>query len=134
MKADLKDRLALLTFLVEDNAIIRTNLEQTLSELAGVELVGHADTEPRAIAWLRANPERWQLLIVDLFLQDGNGLGVLAACRERLPWQRVVVLSNYATESMRKRCIDMYAADAVFDKSTEIEALLDFCHRQQRPA
>lgn len=119
--------MTLPTFLVEDNAIIRTNLVQTLVELAGVELLGHAATEATAIEWLVANAERWTLLIVDLFLADGNGLGVLAACRVRTPWQRVVVLSNYATDGMRQRCIESYGADAVFDKSTEIEALIDYC-------
>jgi two-component system, OmpR family, response regulator len=119
------------TFLVEDNAIIRTNLEQTLSELAGAEFVGHAATEAEAIAWLQAHADGWRLVIVDLFLSAGNGLGVLAACRNRRPGQRVVVLSNYATDSMRARCIDDSGADAVFDKSTEIDALLEYCVAQQ---
>ncbi|RYF67530.1 MAG: response regulator transcription factor [Comamonadaceae bacterium] len=119
--------MTLPTFLVEDSAIIRTNLVQTLSELAGIELLGHAASEAEAIEWLVSNAGRWRLLIVDLFLADGNGLGVLAACRVRKSGQRVVVLSNYATDSMRQRCIEGYGADAVFDKSTEIEALIDYC-------
>ncbi|RYF33679.1 MAG: response regulator [Comamonadaceae bacterium] len=119
--------MTLPTFLVEDNAIIRTNLVQTLSELAGIQLLAHAATEAEAVEWLVSNAERWHLVIVDLFLADGNGLGVLAACRVRKAWQRVVVLSNYATDNMRQRCIEGYGADAVFDKSTEIDALIDYC-------
>jgi two-component system OmpR family response regulator len=38
----------------------------------------------------------------------------------------VVVLSNYATADMRKRCTQL-GADAVFDKSNEIDALVDYC-------
>ncbi len=89
--------------------------------------------EKDAVTWLRANPVRWKLTIVDLFLRDGNGLGVLAACRARQPDQQVVVLSNYATEAMRSRCIEEFGADAVFDKSTEIDALLDYCLQLQGP-
>jgi DNA-binding NarL/FixJ family response regulator len=38
----------------------------------------------------------------------------------------VLVLSNYATPDMRKRCAQL-GADAVFDKSNEIDALVDYC-------
>jgi two-component system, OmpR family, response regulator len=51
---------------------------------------------------------------------------VLEACRGRGPAQRVVVLSNYATVDMRKRCLQL-GADAVFDKSNEIDALVEYC-------
>ena len=40
--------------------------------------------------------------------------------------QRVIVLSNYATDDMRRRCFEL-GADAVFDKSREIDALVDYC-------
>ena len=51
---------------------------------------------------------------------------MLEACRARAPRQRVVVLSNYATADMRKRCTQL-GADAVFDKSNEIDALVEYC-------
>ena len=41
----------------------------------------------------------------------------------------MVVLSNYATTDMRKRCSQL-GADAVFDKSNEIDALIDYCMHQ----
>ena len=63
---------------------------------------------------------------MDLFLKQGSGLGVLEACRNRQPGQKVLVLSNYATADMRKRCAQL-GADAVFDKSNEIDALVDYC-------
>ena len=69
------------------------------------------------------------LAIVDLFLKQGSGLGVLEACRGRPAGQRVVVLSNYATADMRKRCAQL-GADAVFDKSNEIDALVEYCIQQ----
>lgn len=42
----------------------------------------------------------------------------------------MVVLSNYVTPDMRARCMGLYGADAVFDKSTEIDALLQYCRQQ----
>ena len=40
-----------------------------------------------------------------------------------------MVLSNYATADMRKRCAQL-GADAVFDKSNEIDALVEYCIAQ----
>jgi DNA-binding NarL/FixJ family response regulator len=117
------------TFIVEDNATIRENLIGTLEELACIKALAWADTERDARAWLARPQVDWDLAIVDLFLKQGSGLGVLEACRGRRPEQRVVVLSNYATTEMRKRCSQL-GADAVFDKSNEIDALIDYCMQQ----
>jgi len=63
--------------------------------------------------------------IIDIFLRKGSGLGVLEhmAGYERPP--KRVVLTNYATLDMRSRCRAL-GADAVFDKSTEVDELIDW--------
>ena len=118
--------MALRTYIVEDNPTIRENLIATLEELASIESVGSAETESEGKTWLVENQQSWDLAIIDLFLKQGSGLGILSACRERAPTQKVVVLSNYATPDIRKRCAQL-GVDAVFDKSNEIDALIDFC-------
>jgi len=114
------------TYIVEDNATIRENLIDALQELASVTTLGWSETENAAKEWMAAHRGQWDLLIVDLFLKQGSGLGVLEASQDRGRDQRVVVLSNYATADMRKRCAQI-GADAVFDKSNEIDALVDYC-------
>jgi len=121
------------TYIVEDNPTIRENLIGTLEELARIDAVGTADTENEGKAWLAENSEDWDLAIVDLFLKQGSGLGVLAACRDRPSRQKVVVLSNYATADIRQRCTQL-GVDAVFDKSNEIDALVDYCIQQSAAA
>lgn len=118
--------MKLRTYIVEDNATIRENLIGTLEELAEVEAVGVAETEDEGKEWLANHPEQWDLAIVDLFLRQGSGLGILAACRTRGPRQKMVVLSNYATPDVRMRCAQL-GVDAVFDKSNEIDALVEYC-------
>lgn len=118
--------MELRTYLVEDNATIRENLIATLEEIASVVSLGWAESESDAKAWLATHGADWDLVIVDLFLKQGSGLGVLEACRSRNRAQRVVVLSNYATGDVRRRCTQL-GADAVFDKSNEIDALVDYC-------
>jgi two-component system OmpR family response regulator len=117
------------TYIVEDNPTIRENLIGTLEELASIDAVGTAETENEGKAWLTENRDNWDLAIVDLFLKQGSGLGVLAACRDRPSSQKVVVLSNYATADIRQRCAQL-GVDAVFDKSNEIDALVDYCIQQ----
>lgn len=121
--------MRLKTYIVEDNPTIRENLIGTLEELACVIAVGTAETENDGKEWLNANRQEWDLAIVDLFLKQGSGLGVLAACRDRPPRQKVVVLSNYATADIRQRCAQL-GVDAVFDKSNEIDALVEYCLQQ----
>ena len=118
--------MALITYIVEDSATIRDNLISTLEEIAPVKVVGYAVTESEASLWLSDNHGGWQLAIVDLFLKEGSGLGVLKGCQNRHPHQKVVVLTNYATADIRERCA-VLGADAVFDKSNELELLFDFC-------
>ena len=118
--------MELRTYIIEDNATIRENLIGALEELASVKALGWAETEAAAKGWLARNTDQWDLAIVDLFLRQGSGLGVLESCRQRAADQRVVVLSNYATADMRRRCAQL-GADAVFDKSNEIDALVEYC-------
>lgn len=118
--------MVLITFLVEDSATIRNNLVPALADLAGARVVAFAEGEKEAVNWLKEHDGYWDLAVVDLFLRQGSGLGVLQSCRDRASHQRVVVLTNYATEEIRRRCASL-GADAVFDKSTELEDLFEFC-------
>ena len=113
------------TILVEDNETIRATLVPAMEELAGLRVIDFAETASAAISLLLAKPE-WELVVVDLFLKDGTGLEVLRACQARSPAQRVVVLTNYPTVQMRKRCHEL-GADAFFDKSAELDAFFDYC-------
>ena len=123
--------MALITYLAEDNQTILDNLIATLEEIADVKIAAHAATQAEATRWLTLQDGSWHLAIVDLFLKEGSGLGVLSGCRNREPYQKVVVLTNYATPAIRSRACDL-GADAVFDKSTELDALYAFCIEQTR--
>jgi DNA-binding NarL/FixJ family response regulator len=116
-------------FVIEDNATIRENLIGTLEELTCVRVAGASATEDEALAWLAQNQETWDLVIVDLFLKQGSGIHLAQAIKRSRPTQKIVVFSNYITASVRKRCAQI-GVDAVFDKSTEIDSLVDYCVHQ----
>ncbi len=115
-------------FIVEDSPVIRENLVAALEEMAPIDVVGTADDEATAVTWLARSENRCDLVVVDIFLKSGSGLGVLkAAFGAGLP-TKLVVLSNYATPDMRRKCLEL-GADRVFDKSNEIDAVILYCCR-----
>ncbi len=116
------------TYLVEDSPVIRQSLITTLEELSAVRVVGTAEDEGNALAWLSDPAHRVDLVIIDIFLKGGSGLGVLRGIHQLALRCHVVVLTNYATEDMRQRCLSL-GASRVFDKSNEIEALIAYCDK-----
>jgi DNA-binding NarL/FixJ family response regulator len=126
--------LPLKAFIVEDNLPIRESLTEALSELAGIETVGHAASEKAAVQWLSQPQHVWDLAIVDLVLEPGgSGLGVLRALQGRRPEQKTVVLTGALGERTRLQC-EALGCDGVFDKSMETEALLEWCIALAREA
>jgi DNA-binding NarL/FixJ family response regulator len=119
---------ALSTFIVEDSPMLLEKLVTTLEELTPVTVVGTASDESNAVDWLGRPEHKADLLIIDIFLKSGSGLGVLRSARDlALPGKRVV-LTNYATAEMRESCRRL-GADRIFDKSSELEELLAYCDR-----
>lgn len=114
------------TFLVEDSPVIRDNLIDTLHELSSIEVVGIAADESAAVDWLANKDNDCDLVIIDIFLKHGSGLGVLRALTDTR--RSMVVLSNYLSPDMRNKCLEL-GASALFDKSNEIDALLEYCAR-----
>ena len=113
-------------YLVEDSPLIRRSLIATLEDMVALEVIGTAEDEATAKAWLDTMENTFDLIIVDIFLKQGSGLEVLRRARELHPQVHLAVLTNYATADMRRRCTAM-GADRVFDKSAELEELLAYC-------
>lgn len=113
-------------FIVEDSPVIRQNLVGALEEMAPVKVIGHAESAAVARAVLTETPPPCDLAIVDVFLREGTGLDVLRALRDQRSPVARVVLTNYATPDIRAECLAL-GADRVFDKSGDIDALVDYC-------
>lgn len=119
------------TYIVEDNPVILSNLIDTLEELSDLRVVGSAGNEADAVRELSQNNADIDLVIVDVFLTQGSGLGVLTRAQKEDWSSRRVVLTNYATPDMRDRCAQL-GADQVFDKSSELDDLIDYCDQLAR--
>lgn len=117
--------MPLAVFVVEDNAELQESLVGTLEELTCVKVVAGATTEEAASRWIAGHSD-WDILLVDLFLKGGSGMRLVQQVQRARPDQKIIVFSNYVNASVRKRCAQL-GVDAVFDKSTEIDALVDYC-------
>lgn len=118
---------ALRAFIVENSPLIRENLAGTLEELAQVEVIGTAGDEASAVHWMSGgSAERADVVIVDVFLDAGSGLGVLRAAQRLGVAARRIVLTNYATAEMRRRC-ESLGAERVFDKCRQLDELINYC-------
>jgi len=116
------------TYVVEDSSIIRDNLTEALQESAPVDVVGSAEDEQAAVDWLLDPKHQCDLVIVDIFLKSGSGLGVLKKIARLDDSVRRVVLSNHATPEVRAKCAEL-GAHKVFDKSNEIDEMLGYVNR-----
>ena len=113
-------------FLIEDSLLLQELLGGILSELDGVALCGCADGETEALRQLAESPV--DLVIIDIELRQGSGIGVLDALQTDSGLYgrpRKAVLTNYAHTTMRQRC-EHFGMDAFFDKSMQINQLIDY--------
>jgi DNA-binding NarL/FixJ family response regulator len=117
--------VTVLVFLVEDVLQLRGVVSELLASLGDFRIVGEVATEAEAKLWLDENRGRWDLAVVDLILEQGTGMGVIAKCKEE-PGAKVVVFSDYATPGIRKHCLKL-GADAVFQKSNDVPAFIAWC-------
>lgn len=116
------------TFIVEDSPIILDKLVLALEELTPVKVVGSAAGEADALRAIGGLDASLDLLIVDIFLKSGSGFGVLKRIADAGVTGKRVVLTNYATAEVRRKCLAL-GANRVFDKSSELEELIEYCGR-----
>ena len=108
--------MSLRVFLVEDLQNTRDLLGELLAVVGNVDVVGHAGTEAEALYWIEQNAGAWDVAVIDLVLEQGSGMGVIARARLANPRGQVVVFSGYASAAVKDHCLSLGAA-AVFDKA-----------------
>lgn len=106
-------------FLVEDVPAVRNLICESLGEIGGLEVAGFAETEESALSWLGSHA--CDVLILDLELRRGNGLGLLKALAALDPPPRSsvkIVYSNHVSANIRRLAAQLGAAHFI-DKTLE---------------
>jgi DNA-binding NarL/FixJ family response regulator len=108
--------------LVDDSERIRARLAEMLGEIPNVEIAFAADTEGDAVRLMAQ--EEWDVLILDLQLRVGTGLGVLKAMQglRGKDDRAAMIFTNYGFRQYRERTLAL-GADYYFDKARDFDAL-----------
>jgi DNA-binding response OmpR family regulator len=89
---------------VDDDANVRLIAARTL---AGWGFrVREAETAEEAFAVLMSEPDRPQLILIDVVLPGADGVTLAGQVREEWPNQRVLYMSAYPAEILRARRVD----------------------------
>jgi DNA-binding NarL/FixJ family response regulator len=107
--------------IADDHPVVRKGLQQLLAEeFPEAEFRGSA-TISETLESLRKR--RWDILVLDLFMPDGNGLVVLQEVRQNHPRLPVLVLSSAPEEQLGARVLRA-GASGYLDKQTAPEHLV----------
>jgi DNA-binding NarL/FixJ family response regulator len=109
-------------FIVDDSPVVRDRLAALIAELPNVEVVGQADIAFEAIYSIRRL--RPAVVVLDISMPGGSGMYVLETVKKDRPVPVVIMLTNFAHEQYRQKCLQL-GADYFFDKSTEFERVTE---------
>jgi two-component system OmpR family response regulator len=110
-------------FLIEDAQRIRSVLIEILQQKENVEVIGFAESEVEALNQLRSI--EWDVAIVDISLREGSGLAVLSGLKDDgRPYGCRLVFTSAPSAALKTHTISL-GATAFFDKSREIDNLID---------
>jgi DNA-binding NarL/FixJ family response regulator len=100
--------------IADDHELIRTGLASLLSG-TDIEIVAEAANGKEAIK--QAEQYKPDVILLDIRMPDGDGLGTLEKLRAKVPDSRVVMLSTYDNPTYIARAVALGAADYVLKGS-----------------
>lgn len=94
--------------LVDDHAIVRKGLRETLEEELGQVSFGEADNAQRVLEQVRQN--EWDLVVLDINMEGRSGLDLLTEIQSARPKLPVLILSMYPVAEFAVRALKQGAA------------------------
>ena len=102
--------------IADDSRVVRQHLIDLLGEIDEVEVVGEAENSHEAVQAAAAH--RPEVVVLDIQMPGGSGIGALVRIKELLPETHVIMLTNHADALYRRKCLGE-GASHFFDKSTQ---------------
>jgi DNA-binding NtrC family response regulator len=116
----LEDPRILRILVVDDEALIRWSLVETLSD-AGNEVVAVPDAE-NAVQVVRDAAVPFDVVLLDFRLPDSSDLTLLSRLRRLTPATRIILMTAYGTPEIVQGALDL-GAFCVLNKPFEMNAL-----------
>lgn len=107
--------------IVEDNELVLYQLLRMVARQPAIKVVAMATGEDDAVSAIQGT--RPDAVLLDISLATGTGINVLKRIRAGGSTARVLVLTNYTDEPVRRIC-EKYGIDGFYDKSREAEECL----------
>lgn len=102
--------------IVEDSSIVRGRLARLIAGVPGVSVIDMAGDGTHALALIReCKPDA---IILDIELPGLDGIELLTRLRAEQFTGNVVILTTYAFDELRRKCLDL-GAEYFFDKAME---------------
>ncbi|MEW6144680.1 MAG: response regulator transcription factor [Thermodesulfobacteriota bacterium] len=111
---------------VDDSKIVRDRLVSLLDSIDGVDIVEQAEDGRSAI--LANNNLKPNVIILDIRMDEWNGIQLLKKFKNSRSDQKIIMLTNFPYPQYRKKCLDE-GADYFLDKSTEFDEVARIINR-----
>lgn len=108
-------------FVADDHAIVREGIGRLVDDAPDMELVG--GTDRGRVVLQRADQDAWDVLVLDLSLEDVGGVEIVRRLRKAGHRAGIVVFSMYPEEQYAARMIKL-GATAYLSKGRSGEALI----------
>jgi DNA-binding NarL/FixJ family response regulator len=110
---------ALRVLLVDDHALVLAGIRLLAERIEGVEVVAEAHDGREAVE--SALKHRPDLVIMDISMQELNGIEAAVKIRQELPLTRVLILSSHTDEAFVRRAIHCGASGYLVKGSVPME-------------
>jgi DNA-binding NarL/FixJ family response regulator len=112
--------------IVDDHPVVRAGLRRLLSDSAGIEVAGEADSARSALE--RSRAEAWDLILLDMGLPDADGLELLTQLKLDQPNRPVLILTMRLNGELAVRALRAGAA-GYLGKDTPPAAIVEAVRR-----
>ena len=105
--------------LADDHALVLAGIRALVEELGGTQIVAEANNGREAVAL--AKQHKPDLVIMDISMQELNGIEATAQIMAEVPTTKVLILSMHTTEDFVRRAIKSGAAGYLVKDSAPLD-------------
>jgi len=107
--------MSIRVLVADDHAVVRRGIHDLLRD-SDIEIIGEAGDGKQAVAM--ANKHHPDVILLDIRMQNGDGLEALESIRTQMPDAKVVMLSTYDNPTYVARAVALGASDYVLKGSS----------------
>ena len=106
---------------MDDHAVVRAGIRLILDQADGMEVVGEAGTEERAVVLARAHQP--DVILLDVLMAGEGGIALIPELLGVSPRSRILMLSSSADPGTVEKALDAGATGYSVKRATEAELL-----------